>query len=114
MRSRRYNIRQMDQAVGAVANFRDLVIVRMPTSANRCDSRHDLGVRLYRFELPIGHRDDFLGRLVCGVQALVSRILRDLEFALLHKNPRLRKGRLESARLTTPHDSAAMIEMQMR
>ena len=48
------------------------------------------------------------------MEPLVARMVGDIELAALDENTRARKRGLERAGIAAPHDSAAMIEMQMR
>src|SRR6185437_3009047 len=81
---------------------------------NRRHSRHDLGVALDRLDHGTDRREAIRDMAIGGAQPFVARLACDFDLAALHDYPRARKRRLERSRLAPPHDSAAMVEMEMR
>src|SRR5665213_2765444 len=92
----------------------DLMIRGVSARYDRRNPRHNLGVARERFERCANGLKAISHVTISGVQAFVLRMPRDLDFAALDENARSRESRFERSRFAPLHDSAAMVEMQMR
>ena len=114
MRARRHDVGQMHEAFAAVAYQHRLMVPRMAAGDHGAHARDEVGVAIDRFEHRSHRRQNLRRVAICGAQSFVARIACDFEFALLHEDSRARERSFERAGIPPPHDSSAMIEMQMR
>src|ERR1700688_2818980 len=104
----------MHEAFAAVADDRSLVVSRMAAGDDGAHAGDDVSVAVDCFEHRAHRRENFLGMPISGAKPFVTGSVGDFELTALHKISCARKRGLERAEIASPHDPAAMIEMQMR
>src|SRR5215469_17456321 len=104
----------MNEAVVAIVDHRDLMVMRMTTGDDRAHARDYLLVAVEQLDLAANRRDDLACVTIRCSEPLVRRLIGNIEFAPLHVDSRACERGFEHTRLAPAHQSAAVIEVEMR